>query len=273
MATIILFGKNGMLGRYINSYLSDKYEIIGFDRNDYDVLDNKFENLCKLLEQHKNKQNVVVINAIGLILPTKVKEYEKYLLVNSLFPNMLSIICKYHNWKLIQPSTDCVFDGNKTLYTESDTPDEPGIYGQSKSFGEPSYGSTIRVSIIGEEITHKYSLIEWVKSNKGKEINGYTNHFWNGITCLEYAKIIDKMISNNIFWNGVRHLYAPRVVSKHELVEMINNHFNLEIKINKFATTNVCDKTLSSNYPELNNLFNIPDLDDQIKELSTYELK
>lgn len=283
MITILIFGKNGMLGKYLTSYLSGQtyrnlYEVIGFNRQDFNVETNAFTDLCSLLDRYQDRKTVIIINAIGLILPNKCLNHDRNLLINSLFPNMLSIICRYFNWKLIQPSTDCVFNGNikgvnMNQYVESDVPDETNIYGRSKHYGELMYGTTIRVSIIGEEINHKYSLIEWVKSNRDKQISGYVNHYWNGITCLQYAKIIDQIIQKNLFWNGVRHLYSPRIVTKYELLELINKHYHLNSTINPIQTTCSNDKTLNSLYPDLNQELNIPDLDQQIRELSMYKLQ
>ena len=149
---------------------------------------------------------------------------------------------------------------------ETDFHDETNIYGKSKSQGEPKNCTIIRTSIIGEELNHKRSLVEWIKSNTGGEINGYSNHYWNGITCLQYAKIVEYMILNNIFWEGVRHIYSPTTVSKYELANIINDTYNLGIKINKFETDTVVDKSLSSIYEE-NKLFNIPELENQVKEM------
>jgi hypothetical protein len=46
----------------------------------------------------------------------------------------------------------------------------------------------IITSIIGEENFNKLSLIEFIKSRKNNTINGYINHHWNGVTCLQLAK-------------------------------------------------------------------------------------
>ena len=32
---------------------------------------------------------------------------------------------------------------------------------------------------------NKLSFLEWVRNNTGNTVNGYTNHLWNGVTCLE----------------------------------------------------------------------------------------
>jgi dTDP-4-dehydrorhamnose reductase len=97
------------------------------------------------------------------------------------------------------------------------------------------------------------------------------NHLWNGVTCLELAKIIDKMITNLLFWQGVRHIYSPSPVTKYELVGIINTKYNLNIKINQVETVKPIDKTLTTIY-DTNEIFNIPDLEDQINEMKEYNL-
>ena len=144
-------------------------------------------------------------------------------------------------------------------------------YGVSKSLGEMCYNTTIiRTSIIGEERKNKYSLLEWVKKHNNNTINGYTNHLWNGVTCLQLAKIINQIINNNIWWKGVRHIFSPNTVSKYELVNIINDVYKLNNTVVKFKTNNNIDKTLCTNY-ETNHLFNIPNLIDQICELKNFK--
>ena len=165
---------------------------------------------------------------------------------------------------MIHITTDCVFSGINGKYDELSIHDSKEIYGISKSLGEVDQVTIIRTSIIGEEIRNKYSLLEWIKSNKGKEINGYVNHFWNGVTCLELAKVIEYMIRNNYFWKGVRHIYSPEIVSKYELITMINEIYELDIKLHK-CETEKCDRSLMSIYDIL--MFKIKPLREQIREL------
>jgi dTDP-4-dehydrorhamnose reductase len=172
---------------------------------------------------------------------------------------------------MIQPTTDCVFSGTKGSYTEMDEHDEKGAYGISKSLGEPSECTIIRTSIIGNELRNKKSLLEWVLSNNNRTINGWTNHNWNGITCLQYCKVIETIMIENLFWSGVRHILSPKEVSKYELSKLICDTYNCNITINPIETEKTVDKTLQTIYTA-NDLFKIPDLSVQIKELRNYSL-
>ena len=81
------------------------------------------------------------------------------------------------------------------------------IFMECQIIRRPENATIIRTSIIGHEINHKKSLLEWIISNKNKEINGYRNHLWNGVTCLTLAKIIKNMIDDNIFGKVYVHIY------------------------------------------------------------------
>ena len=266
MKNIFIFGSNGMLGRYINLYLSltNKYKIITLDRTKYDVIKDNSNKLKEILTP-----NSIVINCIGIIPQTNRNNTKEYLKVNSIFPNMLSVLCNELNIKIIHITTDCVFSGKKGNYTELDEHDETNMYGISKSLGEPENCTVIRTSIIGEELKSNKSLLEWVRSNKNKEINGYSNHYWNGVTCLQLAKIIEEIITKDLYWIGVKHIFSPNNLSKYELSNLINVIYNLNIKINKHNTENNINKTLSSIH---NNIFNIPELKYQIQELFQFKL-
>lgn len=268
---IFIFGSNGMLGNYVKSYLSQYYQIIPLTRNDYDLTNLSIESLNIFLLNKQLKIGDVVINCAGIIPQSLNKENKQrninirlYFIINSIFPIVLSMICSKYQAKMIHITTDCVFSGKDGNYDETSLPDEINDYGMSKSLGEICDSTIIRTSIIGEEINNKRSLLEWVKSNKGKEINGYINHYWNGVTCLQLAKIIYNIIEKQLYWKGIRHIFS-NTVSKYELISMINDIYDLNIKINKYETEKV-DKTLKSNYL----IFDIPNLSIQIEELKNY---
>lgn len=271
---IFIFGVNGMLGTYINSLLrQNSKEVVGISRKDFDVSVVTYDKILKLFNDYLINENDIIINCIGIIPQSKNvndTDCRNYFLINSLFPIMLSTIAATNNVKFIHITTDCVFSGLKGNYNELDCHDETNNYGVSKSLGELCHNSTIiRTSIIGEQLKNKYSLLEWVKSHKNETIPGYTNHLWNGVTCLQLAKIILKMIDENIWWTGVRHIYSPESITKYKLVELINQVYELNNIIKPIETPTSIDKTLTSIY-EINSIFNIPEINIQLKELHLF---
>jgi dTDP-4-dehydrorhamnose reductase len=271
---IYIFGSNGMLGNYMKTYLSKTYEIVELTRKDYDLSKINIDTLTTLLNEKNLQKDDIVINCAGVI-PQASKQRglntRLYFTINSLFPVILSQICDKFEAKMIHVTTDCVFSGKDGKYNEKSLHDEINDYGMSKSLGELCKATILRTSIIGEEINNKRSLVEWVFSNKNSTINGYKNHMWNGVTCLQLAKIIQTIIQNNNFWNGVRHIFSPRTVSKYELVSMINDTYDLQITINPFDAEIEIDKSITTIH-ETNNEFNIPDLKEQINEMKQFNL-
>lgn len=275
---IFLFGSSGMLGNTVYRYFQNIYEIITINRNTFDVEKNSFEDLLSICKKYQINSKDIVINCIGL-LPHRfnsdsLKEQnfsceilKKFILVNSIFPQHLEKIHLIYNCKVIHITSDCVYLGDKGNYNENDRFDLFNIYGITKTSGESDQICNIRTSIIGHEKYNKKSLLEWVLSQKNKTIKGFCNYLWNGVTCLELAKIIHQMIIKNLFWKGTRHIYSPDSVSKYELCQYINDVYNLNINIEKFNLPEKVDRTLSSIY---DNIFSIPTLKEQIIELKNF---
>jgi len=243
--TVFIFGCNGMLGNYVYTYFTSKtnYNVMGITRKDIDLSDPI--NFRLLNGQFSSSD--VIINCAGIIPQRNNSMLLESIMVNSVFPQYISKVCKKVGAKFINISTDCCFSGKKGSYNEDSIHDALGIYGRTKSLGEPLKDSTIRTSIIGEELNNFCSLIEWVKSNKNKEVLGYTNHIWNGISCLQFAKICEYMIDNNFFWEGVKHLYSPDCLNKYELIKLISKVYGLNVIVSPLDVDGgYCNRTLSS---------------------------
>jgi dTDP-4-dehydrorhamnose reductase len=274
--TVYIFGSNGMLGNYVTKYLTNNnYTVIPLTRDLYDLSLVKYNTLCTFLHSFDITSDDVVINCAGVIPQSYNMKYtnnKSYYIINTIFPIILSIYCNFNEIKMIHITTDCVFSGNDGNYNEMSEHDAFDSYGMSKSLGETIDNITIiRTSIIGHEKSIKKSLLEWTISNKNKSINGFSNHIWNGITCLQLAKIIHNVISNNLYWNGVRHIFSPTKVSKYDLINMINEIYNLNINITSIEHQSFSDKSLITNY-DTNTILNIPELYDQINEQQIFEL-
>ena len=266
ISKIIIFGANGMLGTYLVRYFNKSiYECIPVRRNEFNII-NDISTLNEFLISLNCDENTCIINCAGMI-PQRIKGRDKneYYIVNTIFPLQLAKLCKKMNAQLICPTTDCVFSGKKGNYNETDFHDEKNDYGISKSLGEPPDATVIRTSIIGEEESNKCSFLEFIKNSD--IINGWDNHLWNGITCYQYCKIIEHIISNNIFWKGVRHICSPQVKSKYELACIIKDVYKCNVIIYKQNAPEDIDKTLTSLY----NIFNIPSLEIQIYEQSQFK--
>lgn len=267
---IHVLGASGMLGKYVSKYLSQYFDVNEINRNKIDA--SKIEEHVldtTMFVSEQLKEGDVIINCVGTIKP-RVDELGDLnaIRVNSIFPRMLANLAEKYKAHLIHPTTDCVFSGLKGKYDENDRYDVTDTYGLSKAIGEPKNCTVIRTSIIGEEVGQSRSLIEWVKSNKNKTVFGFTNHFWNGITCLQFAKICKQLIDENMFWVGTKHIHS-NTLTKKELVETISEVYDLNITVTPKETTEMCDRSIATIYDTSEKL-NSLSLKEQIIEMKNF---
>ncbi len=259
-----VFGSNGMMGKYFCSVCDN---IVPLTRSDYDITENNIDKIEDILKSNGIQEGDAIVNCAGAV---KQRQFtaKDYVYINSLFPHQLDEISKKIKCKFVHITTDCVYDGSKGNYTEKDRHTCDDLYGSSKSLGETKNGCCIRTSIIGLGSKDNVSLLDWITTTNNKQIKGFENHFWNGLTCLELSIIIRNIIRSNVLWRGCRHVFS-NPVSKYELLKMYNDIFNLNKKIVPVNSYAQCDRTLNSK-------FHLPvpkTIKDQLKELKKYHDK
>lgn len=227
---ILILGNKGMLGHVVEIYLKEKgYNVHGINRADLDFRDfTKLEQLIITLNPD------YIINCSGILITGKnIQEFGQ---INVALPHLLNHICERDNRKFIHISTNCVFN-DIGPHKPKDKPDSTNWYGQSKAFGEikGSNGITIRTSIIGPELKEDGSgLMHWFINKSPNETNGFTNALWNGVITLELAKFIKHLIDNFIkYTNNILNFHTSNTINKADLLEIINNEYNLGKKIIK----------------------------------------
>lgn len=258
MSHILVFGATGMLGHTLCRVLSQNHGVVGTVRGHakeyrspllnvplYSYVD--VNDMRTVYDAIKTTNPDVVINAIGIVkqLPDAANR-ERSILVNSLLPHKLASICKIHGANLIQISTDCVFDGNRGGYRETDPTTATDLYGRTKALGEviDDRNLTLRTSIIGHELYPPYhGLLEWMLRQTWATVPGYTNAIFSGVTTIELARTIDIVIQEYPDLTGLYHVAAPPI-TKHDLLTMINATFDLGATIVP-DTSVVVDRSLN----------------------------
>ena len=232
MKNIIIYGAGGMIGKSIRYLLKDteKYNIVNFTKSSLDIYDEYIrENLTKTIE--KNLNNIdFVINCVGVVKINK-NNIREYIIVNSLWPIVLGKECKKRNIKVVNISTDYVFDSHGNI---DDIPSTQNIYGISKYLGEYVHSANIRTSIIGENNNCR-GIIEWVKRKKNCVVMGDINKIWSGTTCYDLGLYIKKIIDGDIeYWAGVKHLTSVKDgISKYDLIKLLSDIYSLNITVVK----------------------------------------
>ena len=186
------------------------------------ILDD-IKNLNGLEEIIVKSKSAFVINCIGVVKQSSLaNDYIESITINSLLPHQLDKICKKNGVRLIHISTDCVFDGKKGLYTETDFSDATDLYGRTKFLGEISKGDpiTLRTSIIGHELVQEtHGLVDWFLKQENR-INGFTNAIFSGLTTLELSKLILQTIIPQNMPGGLYQV-AAKPISKFDLLALI----------------------------------------------------
>jgi dTDP-4-dehydrorhamnose reductase len=272
---VLIFGANGMAGHLISSYLKKagvSVSTVARSNADY-CLDIENVNITRKFLEEVSQDYDYIINCIGLLVKDSISRPDRAILINSWFPHAIEDAIKDSKTRLIHLSTDCVFDGTRGNYTESDIHTETNFYGSSKSLGEVNNSKdiTFRMSIIGPETKPNGSgLFDWCVNNKEIDIFGWDNAIWNGITTLELAKCI-YMYINDPKISGVYHLVNNNnSISKYELLSKINCIFNLNKNVIRSKSSKDINKVLIDTRNNFN--FNISDYDTQLIELKNFIL-
>lgn len=253
MEKVLILGNKGMLGHVLFNFFkkNKSFNVIGINRSkENDNISSFYLDVLNFdaLEMFiKNNRPKYIINCVGLLVKASVDKPSSAIKTNSLLPHFLNEKSGQLNFKLIHISTDCVFDGKKGSYQELDFKTETNYYGLTKNLGEVinDKNLTIRTSIIGPELKLKSTgLFEWIMSQKGNEIQGYTKVIWSGLSTIELSKFIIWAIKKDL--NGLVHATNGIGISKYDLVKIINEVFRLDIKIIKSFEIQ-SDKSLINN--------------------------
>ena len=171
----------------------------------------------------------IIINCIGVIKP-HINENSPSSIINAFEINSMlprNLLKNFPKSKIIHFNTDCVFSGKTGNYYENHKKDCNDIYGISKSLGEVSSNRimNLRCSIIGKEKKTKLSLLSWFLSNQTSNINGFTNHYWNGVTTPSLARIVHGIIKNKSFKQGLFNIVPKDTVTQYTLLKIFNKKF------------------------------------------------
>lgn len=259
---VLILGVTGMLGHTLYKEMfqkQDNFEIYGTTRN-ATGLDEYFtqeerkkirngvdaDNFDTVIKAIASVQPDIIINCIGIIkqLPIS-KDPLTAITVNAQLPHRISLVARSANARLIHISTDCVYNGKKGNYVESDPSDAEDLYGRTKFLGEVSYPHciTLRTSIIGHELKTEFSFVDWFMSQKG-EINGFTKAIYSGFPTYEMVNIITNFVLPNEQLSGLYHVSSD-AISKYDLLKIMKNVYKKDIKINAYNDF-VLDRSLNS---------------------------
>lgn len=154
---ILLFGKDGQIGSYLQKSLASLGEVSALNRQDCDLTD--FAQVKKSITAYKPD---IIVNAAAYTNVDKA-ESEKELAqkINAEAVEVMAISAKAMGCLLMHYSTDYIFDGTKeTAYIETDKTNPLSFYGLTKLKAEEK--------IRDSGCDHLILRTTWVYSNGGK---------------------------------------------------------------------------------------------------------
>lgn len=249
---VLLLGSNGMLGSMVKKVFElNGLEFDEMNHGDFDARDGIIPDSFFNYEW--------IVNCVGMIKQvideSDPKSVWGTILVNAEFPYRLHET----GAKVIQIATDCVYDGLRGRYTETDPSDALDVYGKTKSLGEVNADNfyNIRCSIIGPSDFSKVSLFEWFMGQPQKaQIKGYIDHMWNGVTTLHFAKLCLGIIQNKQEIPNLQHFVPADTVTKSQLLHKLASVWDrIDVKITDTKAAERIDRSLATNDPVMNNVY------------------
>lgn len=266
----LILGCNGMAGHAVSIYLKEKgHDVVGFARRKSQFIETvegdarEERHLKKIILEGRFDS---IINSIGMLNQNAESNRLEAVFLNSYLPHFLEAVTKDTEIQVIQISTDCVFSGEKGDYSENALKDGRSFYARSKALGELENEKdfTLRTSIIGPDLDSRgIGLLNWFMQQR-KDVYGYLNVTWTGLTTLQLAKCIEYIAEERL--HGLYNVVPLEKVSKYELLVLCNDYLrNGAVLVHKLETPVVNKSLLGGAF---NSLYRIPEYKEMIEELA-----
>ncbi|MFP3494584.1 dTDP-4-dehydrorhamnose reductase [Pseudomonas sp. SIMBA_059] len=234
---ILITGQHGQVSQELQQRLPGLGELIVLGRDQLDLA-----NVEQIRQQVRAQSPSLIINAAAHTAVDQAEsEPDAAFAINATAPGILAEEAKALGIPLIHYSTDYVFDGGKPApYTENDTPNPLGVYGQSKLAGEQAIAA-----VGGEYLVLRTS---WVYSSHGKnflltmqrllqekphmrivadQIGAPT---WAGSIAESTRALIERWLAGEAGEWGVYHLTAQGETSWFGFAQAIGEHLRAQGK-------------------------------------------
>lgn len=274
MLKIWIVGAAGQLGMAINQVLDPlEVEVFNTDQEELDITHTD-----EVLNFGEINRPDVIINCAGVVdVALCEKNPELAYQVNALGARNLSIVARKVGAKIVQLSTDDVFDGlSKVPYSEFDDTNPKTVYGRSKRAGENYV----------KEFTHKHFIVRsnWVygegnnfvnsvleAAEEGRELPVASDQFGSPTSAKDLARLILHLIKTNEY--GTYHVTCQGVCSRYEFAQEILRLAKMETKLRAVPTEESQLSSARPAYAVLDNfilriidLYQMPQWKDSLKE-------
>ena len=260
MLKVWIAGAGGQIGRALNDVLDPmQIEALNTDVDELDITDTD-----EVINFGTVNRPDVIINCTGI--------------TDALGARNLSIVARKCGSKIVQLSTDDVFDGqSKKPYTEFDDTNPLTVYGRSKRAGENYV----------KEFTHKHFVIRsnWVyghggrnfvnrvleAAESGRALSVASDQFGSPTSAKDLARMILYLISTNEY--GTYHVTCSGICNRYEFAQEILRLAGKTIELKAVPTEQSDLSSVRPPYAVLDNfilriieMYDMPEWKESLKE-------
>ncbi len=234
---VLVLGANGLIGAHILKADPMGYQVMGATRRSNASVAINLENLEQIPEMLDRVKPNSIINCAGI---TSIHAaMENPILTNVVNVDAVKVIAEWssqNSVRLIQFSTDFVYDGSKEFFYESDPANPLSIYGKSKLQSEKAAleananSVVIRTSLVYGYVNElsrlNFPLFIISKLRKGERLDITTNQFRSPTYAGDIAHAVLKLIESD--YTGILHLSGPTRRSVYEFALEVCRAFDLD---------------------------------------------
>ena len=243
-AMVLITGANGLLGQKLVTDFHPHYKVIACDLHPESFL--SFPNLCYESLDITNRRQLgfhlsfyhpqVIINAAAYTNVDGCEVHkDKAWAVNVGGVKNLVSFSKEQKIKLIQLSTDYIFNGEEGPYSEEDSPDPVNFYGEAKLESEKIVKESridfliVRTNVLygfGKNVKPNFLLWLLGKLSQNEKIQIVTDQFNNPTLADNLSLCILEMVRKNV--SGTYHLAGSEYLSRYDFAIKVADKFNFD---------------------------------------------
>ena len=238
---VMITGARGLLGLNLALQAAEKYEVVGIDKLDTlrpSVFTARQADLlmlgviATLLDEIKPDWVIHCAALANVDLCEEQPELARRL--NADLPGELARETARRGVRMVQISTDAVFDGARGDYSETDTPNPVNVYAETKLAGEQAalagnpLAIVARVNFYGWSASGDRSLAEFFYNNlaDGKPVNGFRDVFTCPLQANQLGDLLLEMLERGL--SGLYHTVSREQTSKYALGVALAEKFGFD---------------------------------------------
>ncbi len=253
MKTVLITGANGLLGQKLCFNFSSSFKAIATDLQirslvaipnlSYESLD--VTNRRKVDSHVRHYKPSVIINTAAYtdVDGCEIHKDQAWTINVDGVRNLVRV-CREQEVRLVQLSTDYIFDGENGPYSEDDPPHPVGFYGQTKLESEKVIQESgiefliVRTNVLygfGRDVKKNFLLWLLDKLSAGEKLKIVTDQFNNPTLADNLAECILETVQRDL--SGILHIAGAEYLSRYDFALKVAKKFGYDPALISPTTT------------------------------------